>query len=103
LATRILIPFRVAASQRCVSIPGVVFSGSLDGHIRAFSTEDGHVLWDFDTSRDYQTVNNIPAHGGSLDGAGPVIADGMLYVNSGYPRYGGMPGNVLLAFSLDGK
>jgi len=75
----------------------------MDGHIRAFATEDGHLLWDFDTVLDYSTVNGIPARGGSLDGAGPVIFDGMLYVNSGYPRFGGMPGNVLLAFSLDGK
>lgn len=85
------------------SVPGAVFSGSMDGHIRAFSTEDGHVLWDFDTVRDYSTVNGVPAHGGSLDGAGPVIVDGMFFINSGYPRFGGMPGNVLLAFSLDSK
>ena len=85
------------------SIPGAVFSGSMDGHIRAFSTEDGHLLWDFDTAHDFPTINGVPAHGGSLDGAGPVIVDGMLYINSGYPRFGGMPGNVLLAFSLDGK
>ena len=38
--------------------------------------------------------------GGSLDGAGPVVAGGMVFVNSGYPRFGGMPGNVLLAFGL---
>jgi polyvinyl alcohol dehydrogenase (cytochrome) len=85
------------------SVPGAVFSGSMDGHIRAFSTEDGHLLWDFDTVRDYSTANGVSAHGGSLDGAGPVIVDGILYVNSGYPRFGGMPGNVLLAFSQDGK
>jgi polyvinyl alcohol dehydrogenase (cytochrome) len=85
------------------SVPGAVFSGSMDGHIRAFSTENGHILWDFDTAHEFSTVNGIAARGGSLDGAGPVIVDGMLYVNSGYPRFGGMPGNVLLAFSLDGK
>jgi hypothetical protein len=27
----------------------------------------------------------------------------MVYVNSGYGQWGGMPGNVLLAFSVDGK
>ncbi len=82
-------------------IPGVVFSPSLDGHIRAFSTEDGQMLWDFDTAaQTYSTVNGVPAKGGSIDGAGPVIAGGMLFVNSGYPRNGGMPGNVLLAFAL---
>jgi polyvinyl alcohol dehydrogenase (cytochrome) len=80
------------------AIPGVVFSGSVDGHLRAFATEDGRVLWDFDTARDYQTVNGVRAKGGSLDGAGPVIAGGMVFVNSGYARNGGMAGNVLLAF-----
>jgi polyvinyl alcohol dehydrogenase (cytochrome) len=82
------------------AIDGAVLSGALDGHIRAFSTADGALLWDFDTERDYATVNGVTASGGSLDGAGPVIADGMVYVNSGYPRFGGKPGNVLLAFGV---
>ncbi len=85
------------------AIPGVIFSGALDGHIRAFGAEDGKVLWDFDTAVDYTTVNGVAAHGGSLDAAGPVVAGGMVYVNSGYPRNGGMPGNVLLAFGADDK
>ena len=79
-------------------IPGVVFSGSLDGHMRAFDAEDGKVLWDFDTVRSFSTVNGVAAQGGSLDGAGPVISGGMIFINSGYPRNGGMAGNVLLAF-----
>lgn len=84
-------------------IPGVVFSGALDGHLRGYSTSDGHILWDFDTVRDYTTVNGVAAHGGSLNGPGPAIAGGMLYVNSGYGSRSGMPGNALLAFSVDGK
>ncbi len=87
-----------AQSGAVTAIPGVVFSGSLDGHVRGYSAEDGQILWDFDTAKDYTTVNGVPAKGGSLDGAGPVIVGGMIYVNSGYPRNGGMPGNVLLAF-----
>jgi len=83
------------------AIPGAVFSGSDDGHLRAFATEDGRVLWDFDTARDYQSANGIRGKGGALDGAGPVIVGGMLFVNSGYARSGGMPGNVLLAFAPD--
>jgi polyvinyl alcohol dehydrogenase (cytochrome) len=83
------------------AIPGVIFSGAMDGHVRAFAAEDGKVLWDFDTAVPYITVNGVAAHGGSLDGAGPVVAGGMVYVNSGYPRTGGMPGNVLLAFGPD--
>jgi polyvinyl alcohol dehydrogenase (cytochrome) len=81
------------------AIPGVVFSGSDDGHLRAFATEDGRVLWDFNTVRDYATTNGVRGKGGSLDGAGPVIAGGMLFVNSGYARNGAIAGNVLLAFA----
>jgi polyvinyl alcohol dehydrogenase (cytochrome) len=80
------------------AIPGAVLSGSMDGHLRAFAADEGRVLWDVDTRREYATVNGVPARGGSLDGAGPVVVDGMVYVNSGYPRLGGAPGNVLLAF-----
>jgi polyvinyl alcohol dehydrogenase (cytochrome) len=82
------------------AIAGAVFSGSMDGHIRAFSTVDGKLLWDFNTAQTYRTVNDAPGKGGSLDGAGPVVAGGTVLVNSGYPRFGGSPGNVLLAFSV---
>jgi len=90
-----------AQSAAITAIPGAVFSGALDGHIRAFSTADGLLLWDFDTVKEYAAVNGITAKGGSLDGAGPVVVDGMLYVNSGYPRFGGTIGNVLLAFGAN--
>ena len=92
-----------AQSQAVTAIPGVVFSGSLDGHLRAYSAEEGKVIWDFDTVREYQTVNGVRATGGSLNGPGAVVVDGMLIVNSGYARLGSIPGNVLLAFSVDGK
>jgi polyvinyl alcohol dehydrogenase (cytochrome) len=88
-----------AQSQAVTAIPGVVFSGSVDGHLRAFAAGDGKVLWDFDTAKNFTAVNGVEANGGSLDGAGPVVAGGMLFVNSGYPRTGGMAGNVLLAFA----
>ncbi|PWT98097.1 MAG: cytochrome C oxidase Cbb3 [Terriglobia bacterium] len=88
-----------AQSAAVTAIPGLVFSGSIDGHLRAYSAEEGRVVWDFDTVRDYQTVNGITGQGGSLNGPGPVIVNGMLFVNSGYARNGGMAGNVLLAFA----
>lgn len=75
----------------------------MDGHVRAFSTTDGHVLWDVDTVKTYKTVNGVSAKGGAMNGAGPVIVGGMVFVNSGYPRQGGTPGNVLLAFGLPGS
>ena len=88
-----------AQSAAVTAIPGMVFSGSNDGHLRGYSSEDGKVLWDFDTTREFQTVNGIKAKGGSIDGPGAVVVNGMVFVNSGYSRFGGMPGNVLLAFA----
>jgi len=85
------------------SIPGVVFSGSLDGHFRAYDSATGKVLLDVNTTDEYDTVNDVPARGGSLNGPGAAIAGGMVFVNSGYSSLGFMPGNVLLAFSVDGK
>jgi polyvinyl alcohol dehydrogenase (cytochrome) len=92
-----------AQSAAVSALPGVAFSGSVDVHMRAYSTADGSILWDFDTIREYETVNGVPGRGGSIDGPGPVIGGGMVFVNSGYPTAGGTPGNVLLAFSIDGK
>jgi polyvinyl alcohol dehydrogenase (cytochrome) len=85
------------------AIPGVVFSGAVDGHIRAFSAADGGVLWEFDTAREFDTVNGVPGRGGSIDGDGAVVAGGRVFVTSGYARNGGMPGNVLLAFGLEDR
>jgi polyvinyl alcohol dehydrogenase (cytochrome) len=92
-----------AQSQAVTAMPGVAFSGSVDGHFRAYDARNGKVVWDFDTVREFKAVNGITGQGGSLDGAGPIIVNGMVYVNSGYPTSGGMSGNVLLAFSVDGK
>ena len=92
-----------AQSAAVTAIPGVVFSGGLDGHLRAYSADDGRIVWDVDTKREYPTVNGVAARGGSMDGPGPVVVGGMLYVNSGYGVWGGTPGNVLLAYSVDGR
>jgi len=92
-----------AQSAAVTAIPGVVFSGGLDGHLRAYATGDGRIIWDVDTALEYETVNGVKATGGALDGPGAVVVDGMLYVNSGYAFLGGIPGNVLLAFSVDGR
>jgi polyvinyl alcohol dehydrogenase (cytochrome) len=92
-----------AQSAAVTLIPGVAFSGSLDGHLRAYSTADGRIVWDVDTAVAYESVNGVKAKGGSLDGPGPTVVGGLLYVNSGYGMFGETPGNVLLAFSVDGK
>ena len=89
-----------ANSAAPTAILGAVFAGGLDGHMRAHATDDGRLLWDFDTVRDFPTVNGIAGRGGAIDGPGPVVAGGFVYVNSGYGAFGQMPGNVLLAFSV---
>ncbi len=81
------------------AIPGVVFSGGQDGVLRALSTLDGHSLWEYNTPHDFQTVNGVAAHGGSMGAPGPVIAGGMVFAGSGYTFGAGNVGNVLLAFS----
>jgi polyvinyl alcohol dehydrogenase (cytochrome) len=82
-------------------IPGVAFLGSWDGHIRAYETSAGKIIWDFDTARDFEAVNGVKTHGGSINSMGPAVAGGMLYITSGYSG-NAMPGNALLAFSVDG-
>jgi polyvinyl alcohol dehydrogenase (cytochrome) len=91
-----------AQSAAVSAISGVAFSGSVDGHLRAYSAVNGTVIWDFDTARAYETINGVTARGGSMNVGGPAIGGGTIFVNSGYVQ-NGIPGNVLLAFSVDGK
>lgn len=92
----------VGSAAPATVIPGVLFSGSTNGVMYAFSTTDGGVLWEFDTAKEFETVNGVAAKGGNMSGPGPVVAGGMVYVASGYSDLGGgVRGNVLLAFSAD--
>ena len=89
-------------SAALTAIPGVVFSGSLRMDICARTRlATASILWDFDTVQDYTTVNGVKGSGGAIDGPGAVVVNGMVFVNSGYMRFGGAPGNVLLAFGAD--
>lgn len=92
------VPCSPAQSAAATLAAGVVFSGAMDGVLRAYDAETGQVVWSFDTAREFETVNNVAARGGAMDGSGPAVAGGMVYVTSGYSIFGGMPGNVLLAF-----
>jgi polyvinyl alcohol dehydrogenase (cytochrome) len=97
-------PSRACSSAQFAAvtvIPGIVFSPSNDGAVRAYSTTDGSVVWSFDSNHEFKTVNGVKAKGGSMNGAAPVVAGGMVYVNSGYGAFGLRPGNVLLAFGVD--
>ena len=33
---------------------------------------DGKILWDFDIAKEFQTVNDVKSHGGSINYAGAV-------------------------------
>jgi polyvinyl alcohol dehydrogenase (cytochrome) len=80
------------------AMPGVAFVGGTDGKLHALRTADGHQIWEYDTAHEYNTVNQVPGKGGAMFAPGPVIAGGMLFVNSGYGVWNGPPGNVVLAF-----
>ncbi|MFI5155886.1 MAG: PQQ-binding-like beta-propeller repeat protein, partial [Chitinophagales bacterium] len=93
----------IANSAAPTVIPGIVFAASIDGHLRAYASADGKIIWDFDTDRPFETMNGVKGNGGSIDGPSPLVADGMVYVNSGYGMFGQKSGNVLLAFRVDTK
>ena len=89
--------------QAVTAIPGAVIAGHFDGHLRIYSGADGKILWDMNTLVGFDTVSGEKAKGGSFSGGGPAVADGMIYVNSGYGMYFHMPGNVLLALGRPDK
>ena len=84
-------------SQAISAIDGAVIAGHMDGRLRIYASESGEVLWELNTLRDFDTVSGDKAHGGSFSGPGAIVADGMIYVNSGYGIYNHMAGNLLLA------
>jgi polyvinyl alcohol dehydrogenase (cytochrome) len=93
-------PCSPAQSAAVTVIPGIVFSGSMDGHMRAYSTTNGKIVWDYDTAHEFKTVNGIPGKGGAIDVGGPIVADGMVFMSSGSAQRGALAGNVLVAFGV---
>jgi polyvinyl alcohol dehydrogenase (cytochrome) len=80
----------------------VVFQGAGDGRLFAVSSADGKQLWEFNTNREFETVNKVPGHGGAIATSGATVVDGMVYVSSGYAiSSGASGGNVLLAFGVE--
>jgi polyvinyl alcohol dehydrogenase (cytochrome) len=64
-----------------------------------FDARSGAILWQFDTAIPWQGVNGVAGHGGAIDNASVVAANGLLFVNSGYGLMGGQrAGNVFIAF-----
>lgn len=94
---------RTALSSPPTISSGMIFTGALNGILRVYNSEDGEILWTTDTRRKYETINGIDARGGSIDSAGAVVAGGLLIVNSGYDKFGQIPGNVMLVFGADNE
>ncbi|WP_108788185.1 outer membrane protein assembly factor BamB family protein [Erythrobacter sp. Alg231-14] len=92
-----------ALSAPLSAIPGAVFAGAHNGRLLAYSSEDGSVLWSDETNREFETVNGVQAKGGTIDSSGVVIAGGLVIVNSGYDKFGEIPGNVLLVYRRRGS
>jgi polyvinyl alcohol dehydrogenase (cytochrome) len=92
---------RVNNGAAATAMPGVVFIAGTDGKLHALATADGSELWSYDTNRSFDTVNKVQAKGGSIASIGPTIANGMLFIGSGYGVMSGTTGNVLLAFGVE--
>ena len=90
-----------AQGAAVTAIPGIVFQARWTAGAEAYATDDGTLVWQFDTNREFQTVNGVKARGGAMDGPGAAVGAGMVFVNSGYVSLIGRPDNVLLAFGVD--
>jgi polyvinyl alcohol dehydrogenase (cytochrome) len=80
-----------------------VIAGALDGRVYIYDAASGDILWQYDTLRDFDTLNGIPGKGGGIDSHSVFAGDGMVFVASGYGSFRQPPGNVLLAFKPKGK
>ena len=92
---------RLNNAAAATALPGVVFIAGTDGKLHALATKDGAEIWSYDTAHSFNTVNKVEAHGGAIASTGPTIANGMLFIGSGYGVIGGNTGNVLLAFGIE--
>ncbi|MAM14296.1 MAG: hypothetical protein CMF90_01370 [Candidatus Marinimicrobia bacterium] len=81
-----------------LSVDGAVITGGLDGRLFVFNSESGELIYEYDTVRDYESINGVEGYGGSIDSHSISAGSGMVFVGSGYGQFRQVPGNVLLAF-----
>lgn len=89
-----------AYSAPATVVGDVVLAGALNGFLFAHDRVSGELVWEIDTKQTYATINNVPASGGAIDAAGPVVAGDYLIVNSGYAQFGQMAGNAMIVYRL---
>jgi polyvinyl alcohol dehydrogenase (cytochrome) len=92
--------FYYGLSAAAIATPELAFSAGLDGKLRAYDLRSGDILWQTETAVPFDTLNGVKGHGGAIDVGGAVLADGWVYVQSGYSMFGQLPGNVLLAYKV---
>lgn len=92
---------KISNGAATTALPGLVFVGDSNGTLKAAASSNGQVLWQFETKQEFDAVNKVPTHGGSISSPGAVVAGGMVFVGSGYAVLRGAPGNALLAFGAD--
>ncbi|QFU76892.1 dehydrogenase [Halioglobus maricola] len=100
LAEQYQCSFYYGLSAAATATEELVFSGGLNGVLRAHDIENGEVLWQYETAVPVTAVNGVTGHGGAIDVDGQLLAGDWLYVQSGYAMFGQLPGNVLMAFRL---
>jgi polyvinyl alcohol dehydrogenase (cytochrome) len=100
LAEQYQCSFYYGLSASATATDDVVFSGGLNGVLRAYDIQSGDILWQEKTAVPFNTVNGIEGHGGAIDVDGQILAGDWLYVQSGYAMFGQLPGNVLLGYRL---
>jgi polyvinyl alcohol dehydrogenase (cytochrome) len=81
-----------------LSVDGAVITGGLDGRLFVFNSDSGELIFEYDTVKDYETVNGVEGYGGSIDSHSIAAGSGMVFVGSGYGQFRQVAGNVLLAF-----
>ena len=89
-----------SASSPLTATDDLIFAGSLDATMRIYSSKTGALIWSFDTLTEFNTINGVPASGGSIDSAGTILIDNKFIVNSGYDKFRLQPGNALLVFEV---
>ena len=75
-----------------------VIAAGIDGRVYIYDAAAGDIVWQFDTLRDFDTLNGVEGRGGGVDSHSIAAGAGMVFIASGYGAFGQPPGNVLLAF-----
>jgi polyvinyl alcohol dehydrogenase (cytochrome) len=93
---------RYGLSAAPLVIDKSVVAGAVDGRLYIYDAASGEIVWQYDTLRDFPTLNGIEGKGVSIESHSVFAGAGMLFVGSGYGQFRA-PGNVLLAFRPKGK